>query len=156
MTDDEQIKYAESCFANYEQKSVYYETEPLDDRISSITNTPQKSNRTCDFSLNITTDGSGNETQLESFVATGNFLGGDRSGKSLDKEWAKGSEDVTIQPTTFNIQFPIYDHLLKGYSLVNSSGDEEEGLLLTNVGDDLPTFELDTPQDKSDFIKVDE
>lgn len=153
MTDDEQIKYAESCFANYEQKSVYSVISEVRN-IESISNSPQKSNRTCDFILHITTDGSGNGTQLESFVATGNSLERDRSFKR--SEWKKYSEVLTIQPTTVNIQFPIYDHLLKGYSLVDSSGNEEEGLLLTNVGADFPTFELDTPQDKSDLIKVDE
>ncbi len=100
-------------------------------------------NVTVPYHINIVTDGSGNFTDYEEFTIS--FNGFSMEGEIFLHIDQRG--DIRMLPTGYTAQ--IYGHTLAGYAI------NDHYALLTEVGDDLVSFVLDSPEDESELISVD-
>lgn len=100
-------------------------------------------NVTVPYHINIVTDDSGNFTDYEEFTISYNSY--NISGEIFFNTDQRG--DIRTLPTGYTAQ--IYDHTLAGYTVSDGY------LFLTDIGDDLVNFGLDSPEDESELISVD-
>ncbi len=100
-------------------------------------------NVTVPYHINIVTDDSGNFTDYEEFTISYNSYNTNGEMFFNTDQWG----DIRMLPTGYTVQ--IYDYTLAGYVINDSTA------LLTDIGDDLVSFILDSPEDESELISVD-
>lgn len=149
MEKNEQLEYARKFTNGMIETAIYSEwwSGSGVDKEQKIDAISEKA--ITDYQLNIITDGSGNNSSAEEFYTVSNFLVED--GGNIKWELSK-KVGHTLVPASIN-RIPIYNHFLSGYIMYSNN---KENLFLTNIGNDNVSFTLDTPQDKSANITIDE
>ena len=104
------------------------------------------------YSINIISDGSGNNTAAEIIKAKYNNVKMWPNGDEDSYEWNLIDKDFDVKPNVETAQ--IYDHTLSGFKVGDNNWVTYR--ILTNIQDDRVNFVLDTPQTKSEFITIDE
>lgn len=137
---DEQLEYAQSFL------KITTATELGDGHDLPVSNSPEAPESP--YSINIVTDGTGNNTATETIKTKYNDL----EWNNDVFEWNLKDLNFDVKPSVETAQ--IYDHTLSGFRVGDSTLYPRR--ILTNIEDDRVNFVLDTPQTKSEFITIDE